>query len=117
VKWDDYALCKGKHLDIWYPPIDALDHNRYYTVAKWVCERCPVKDVCFDEGQGEEFGCWGGQTPKERRKGVVRPPRKYLLDEGLSIIPDASNAPLDIDLLRLEIAPFTKRRPPTKPVE
>lgn len=110
MTWRDSALCKKKHMDIWYPPIDELGHNRYYDVAKWVCEHCPVRLTCFKEGQGEDFGVWGGQTPKERRKGVLEPARKYLPAEYLDLIPAMSNEPLDIDALRATLSEYTKRR-------
>ena len=110
MEWQDNALCKGKHIDIWYPPLDELGHNRYYDVAKWVCEHCPVRLKCIKEGKNEEYGCWGGQTPKERRRGVERPARKYLPPEHLSMIPKASSTPLDIDYLRITLSKHTKRR-------
>jgi len=110
MSWRDSALCKGKHIEIWYPPLDELGHNRYYDVAKLICEHCPVRLKCFEEGQGEEFGCWGGQTPKERRKGTIEHPRKYLPRECLSMIPPPSHEPLDIDKLRSELFPHAKRR-------
>jgi hypothetical protein len=110
MTWRDSALCKGKHIDIWYPPTEELGHNRYYDVAKWVCEHCPARLTCFKEGQDEEYGVWGGQTPKERRKGIVQEARKYLPAEYLRLIPHSSPEPLDIDALRELLSQYTKRR-------
>lgn len=108
--WQEDALCKGKHVDIWYPPIDELGHNRYYDVAKWVCEHCPVRLQCLKDGRDEEFGCWGGRTPKERRKGYDLTARKHLPAEYLHLVPPASSTPLDIDHLRETLSYYTKRR-------
>lgn len=111
--WEDHALCKGKHLDLWYPPLEEQGHHRYYDIAKWVCDHCPVQGQCRKAGADEEFGCWGGQTPKERRKGVYRPPRKYLPAEYLDLIPNASETPLDIEYLRITLSQYAKRRTST----
>lgn len=111
MDWTSKAACKGKHIELWYPPLEEQGHHRYYDIAKWVCEHCPVRARCLEEGQTEEFGCWGGQTPKERRKGVFRLPRKYLPVEHLNLIPNASETPLDIEYLRITLSQCAKRRP------
>jgi hypothetical protein len=61
------ALCKGKNLDIWYPPLEVKNQNDYYTVAKAVCNQCPVRPECLDYGIHETWGCWGGTSPQDRK--------------------------------------------------
>jgi WhiB family redox-sensing transcriptional regulator len=60
------ALCTKRHIDLWYPPLDTDVPERYYTIAREVCKRCPVWRECLDEGIEERWGMWGGLTPQER---------------------------------------------------
>jgi hypothetical protein len=67
--WRDDALCKDKHKDIWFPPFSderPYPEKDYYNIAKMVCAVCPVRTACSHEGKVEEYGVWGGRTPKER---------------------------------------------------
>jgi hypothetical protein len=41
--------------------------------AKIICATCPVLSKCFDYGQSEEFGIFGGLTPAERRSHKIQP--------------------------------------------
>lgn len=72
MDWLKQALCRGKHPDIWYPPMDSPTPNDYYAVGKLVCAGCPVWKECLDSSENETWGMWGGLTPQERR-GTVRP--------------------------------------------
>jgi len=36
--------------------------------AREICMRCPVIAQCLRVGLREEFGIWGGTTPKQRAK-------------------------------------------------
>ncbi|MEU9058976.1 WhiB family transcriptional regulator [Streptomyces sp. NPDC048430] len=36
--------------------------------AKEACGFCPVREECADLGENEEFGVWGGMTPREIRQ-------------------------------------------------
>jgi hypothetical protein len=38
------------------------------TTARQICFRCPVIDKCLKVGMFEDYGIWGGTTPKQRRK-------------------------------------------------
>ena len=73
MEWAKDALCRGKHYDLWYPPMDASSPNEYYTVGKLACHRCPVWKECLDAANANEetWGMWGGLTPQER-KGTVK---------------------------------------------
>lgn len=66
-EWLRKAMCNGKAQDLWYPPLDAPNPTAYYSIARAVCERCPVWDFCLEAGMQEEHGMWGGLTEKERR--------------------------------------------------
>jgi WhiB family redox-sensing transcriptional regulator len=66
-EWFTKALCRSKSQEFWYPPEDTPMENFYYDVAREVCRRCPVWDVCLDLSLSEKYGMWGGLTPKERR--------------------------------------------------
>lgn len=63
----DDALCKGKNIDLWYPPLDTDVPERFYSIAREVCRRCPVWRDCLDDGADERWGMWGGLTPVERK--------------------------------------------------
>ncbi len=41
--------------------------------AKMICATCPVRSKCFEYGQSEEFGIFGGLTPAERRNNKIQP--------------------------------------------
>lgn len=36
--------------------------------ARQICMRCPVISQCLRVGLREEYGIWGGTTPKQRQK-------------------------------------------------
>ena len=58
---------------LFFPPTleeggDRQSASRAYDKARRICEGCPVKPECLEEGMREkDFGFWGGLTPKERR--------------------------------------------------
>ena len=113
--WTDDALCKGMHNELWYPPLfkeeRTAPEGQYYDLGKLVCENCPVVDDCRDAGQDEEYGMWGGQTPKERRNGVIKKTKTYLPFDTLSVMPRHDpDVPLFIPQVRLDIRKHLKRR-------
>lgn len=67
MDWLDEAPCRGKHHDLWYPPLDAPSPSDYYAVGKLVCHSCPVWRRCATYGTNEVWGMWGGLTPQERK--------------------------------------------------
>lgn len=71
MSWRQHALCKGKNLDLWYPPLESTNHNDFYAIGKLVCYRCPVWKECLQSASNETWGMWGGLTPQER-KGTVK---------------------------------------------
>lgn len=64
--WFEKSLCKKKHIDLWYPPLDSDSPDKYYRIAREICHRCPVWKECLEKGKGEVWGMWGGLTPLER---------------------------------------------------
>jgi len=66
MSWRDYALCKNKLIDLWYPPLEAENQEQYYAIAREVCNVCPVWKECLNDGTDEQWGMWGGLTPLER---------------------------------------------------
>ena len=72
MEWMEDGLCQGKHHDIWFPPLSGErteSEDKYYAVAKMVCEHCPVQRACRIQGMDEEWGVWGGTDPKDRQRG------------------------------------------------
>lgn len=70
--WRLAGACAG-HPD---PSLWFADDPAGITVAKAVCGRCQVRDVCLADAlaRGEEWGVLGGLDPAERRAlGVPRP--------------------------------------------
>jgi WhiB family redox-sensing transcriptional regulator len=60
-EWQDDAACKGL-TDLFFPdPGVNCDH------AKAICAMCPVRVECAEAGATEDFGIWGGLSPKQRR--------------------------------------------------
>lgn len=65
--WRPQALCKGKHQDLWYPPLESETPEQYYSIAREVCKACPVWEDCQEDSWAEKWGMWAGLTPKERQ--------------------------------------------------
>lgn len=82
MTWRDEALCKGKHIDLWYPPLDASNQDEYYAVAREVCHACPVWRKCLNDGMNEQWGMWGGLTPLERSIFNKKPRKTALKPHG-----------------------------------
>jgi WhiB family redox-sensing transcriptional regulator len=36
--------------------------------AKRICSTCAVQPQCLDYGLGEDYGIWGGLSPKQRQR-------------------------------------------------
>lgn len=67
-EWRSRAACKGKTTKIFFPPGG--------TGSDWpamqVCDRCPVRIECRDEGRAEgEWGIWGGEGQRARQRAGV----------------------------------------------
>lgn len=68
-EWHDEALCKGEQHLFFKGKGDHGDNQEMYPDARRMCAQCPVKAECLSHAlnQPENFGFWGGMSPKERR--------------------------------------------------
>lgn len=111
----DEALCKGKHEDLWFPPLPGdrpYPENDYHNIAKMVCEHCPVRPQCERLGADEEYGVWGGTDPKDRKEGKepTLPPYK-LIPRYLTMVPDHDpSLKLDIPALFTDLKRYSDKR-------
>ena len=69
MTWTQDAACRGLPADWWYPPAPitpqaTADMKR----AKALCSDCPVQLQCLEAGMGEDYGIWGGLSPKQRHR-------------------------------------------------
>jgi WhiB family redox-sensing transcriptional regulator len=89
MRWRDYASCKGMDLDLFYPergvPYSSIK------ATKDICKACPVMLDCLNmilNTENDNFGIFGGTTPKERRK--IRSERAFGDPDFLpaSLVPD-----------------------------
>lgn len=75
--WMEEAACKRLKPDIFFPSEEAesmMSERALYAFAKIVCSECPHETTCLEYAISHEVrhGCWGGKTPKERRRIVRR---------------------------------------------
>lgn len=65
TNWKLKALCQdAEDPDLWFPTYDTPVTEIHR--AKEICQRCPVKDVCYQHK--EKYGIWGGVLIKLDRK-------------------------------------------------
>ena len=111
------ALCEGLHSEMFFPPLFKDERTapeaQYYELGKWVCDICPVREECAELGAEEEYGMWGGITPKERRRGLgYKQPKTYLPAKHLHVMPVANvQVPLFVPEVRVIVRSYIKRRP------
>lgn len=115
MSWEEKGLCKGLHSEMWFPPLFKEERlapeSQYYDLGKYVCENCPVIEECREAGKDEEYGMWGGQTPKDRRMGRVRLNKMRMPIENIRYMPVQNGAPLDVPYVRINLRTKLKRRP------
>lgn len=60
--------CQTTDPELWFASDDP--YATTYKVAKKLCERCPVRALCAEYAiaNNEQFGVWGGLSPREREK-------------------------------------------------
>ena len=68
--WQELAYCKGRDTNDFYPDFSAKGAAKQVREMKMVCRKCPVILDCLQSAldNNEQFGIWGGMTPKERSK-------------------------------------------------
>jgi hypothetical protein len=65
------AACAGHDPEVWFNVVAPAE-------AKRICNRCPVRELCLEIFDNEEYGIFGGMTPHERRE--RRWQERWLLD-------------------------------------
>lgn len=67
--WRADALCPQVSLDEFHAE-QGIGGTEQINFAKQCCELCPVKAACLDYAlaANEQFGIWGGTTPRVRRR-------------------------------------------------
>lgn len=115
MTWRDDAACTGLPKELFYPPYFKEDRtgpeHRYYSLGKLACEVCPVRSRCARDGEDEEFGLWGGLTPRERAgKSAPRRPAKVLPRRLLRLLRSMSADPIEVMDLHERIKPFLEKR-------
>lgn len=68
--WRDHAACLDKDPENWFP-VSELESGialAHIESVKAICSGCPVIDSCllWALNTQQQFGIWGGTTPKER---------------------------------------------------
>jgi WhiB family redox-sensing transcriptional regulator len=65
--WREAARCRGSSPAVFFP---AEDEGPEAQRAKAICAACAVRKECLEEALAarEQFGIWGGTTPRERRR-------------------------------------------------
>lgn len=66
--WRDFAYCKGRDTNDFYPDFAIKGAIKQVREMKLVCRKCSVSIECLQNAldNNEQFGIWGGLTPKER---------------------------------------------------
>lgn len=67
-EWRDSAVCAQLDPELFFP-----EKSSNATTAKKICRSCEVRSECLSHAldNGENFGIWGGLSPKERQ--LLRP--------------------------------------------
>lgn len=124
MAWQDRAACKGKHLDLWHPPLNGERGGHtpedYTDVAKIVCDFCPVRRDCELEGytMDDTIGflksgsVWGGMTSEERMNGVFVQSERTMDPRYLDkVIPaHTPDTPVDIRQVWKQVRQYSYRR-------
>lgn len=69
-QWRNLARCKGKITNDFYPELGVKGAAKQVREMKMFCRECSVILDCLSYAleNDEQFGIWGGMTPKERSK-------------------------------------------------
>ncbi len=66
------ALCAEIDPELWFPSADNDEKKSMYSAARYaksVCAKCPLITPCLltAVANKEEYGIWGGSSPRDRR--------------------------------------------------
>jgi hypothetical protein len=62
--WRQHAACRGLPVAWFYPEQGQSPDPRAFDA----CRRCSVRDECWADGRGEDYGVWAGQPRKARER-------------------------------------------------
>lgn len=65
TKWMGKAACRGMDTNIFFPE---RGDNKTVEIAKAICSKCPVSDECYQYGEREKMGIWGGASTRQRER-------------------------------------------------
>lgn len=65
--WRAEALCRGADPELFFAE-KGVGSTAAAAIVRVVCEPCPVREECLEAGLREQFGFWGGTSPRERRQ-------------------------------------------------
>jgi WhiB family redox-sensing transcriptional regulator len=68
LPWQEWALCKGTDIGMWYP--ERGHPPAWIEQSKALCRQCPVRWQCLEMALAthQDYGIWGGTTPPKRRQ-------------------------------------------------
>ena len=80
VTWRTRGACVGEEYELFFPVGSSGPALRQIELAKQVCARCPVADICLKWAldTGQDAGVWGGLSEEERRARRRRTSRSRL---------------------------------------
>lgn len=75
------GLCREVGSEFFFPEEDKVSSGgETYTFARIICSGCPVSKECLEWAiRHEEYGMWGGKSPRERR--LIRKKRNILFEQ------------------------------------
>lgn len=80
--WRVQALCKGSDVNYFFPEVGvSVNHTK---AIRTLCSKCPVQAECLElglESQNDEYGFFGGKSPRERQ--AINTERKRLARRAL----------------------------------
>lgn len=75
--WFSSAACRGSDTNYFFPEVGVS--VRHTANIRKICSECPVKTECLElglESQNDEYGFFGGKSPRERQ--AINTERKRL---------------------------------------
>jgi WhiB family transcriptional regulator, redox-sensing transcriptional regulator len=71
-EWSDQAACLGMDTNLFFEGVEKNGVTHFPKIVRETCYRCPVQLDCLNWAfENEEFGFWGGMSPKQRAKARV----------------------------------------------
>lgn len=69
MDWLERGECRGLPTEWWFPPAPITpEATVQMRKAKRICFTCRVRAECLDYGLTEDYGIWGGLSPKQRQR-------------------------------------------------